>query len=87
MMTNRIDIMTSDGPKNYLFIKDSSEYQQALDSGEIVPGMELVYREYLVYVLDDNNMGIIETVLPQIQQTMFGCNPMNTVWEFTANGE
>ena len=62
----RIKIQTPDGVKEYPVAENSVAFEAARDSGELTPGMEIIYRQFIVYLLADCQM----LVLSQIAQMM-----------------
>lgn len=77
-MVQKIQVQTPDGVQEYLFIPDSSVYDQAVAAGEVKEGMDIVYRGFLVHVLPDMSMLILTQILapqPQINWTFVGGMP------------
>ena len=70
----QIVIQTPDGPKEYLYVPNSVEYDRAVADGKITEGMEIVYRQYLVHILSDMSMLILVQIMP--------AQP-NVTWTFT----
>lgn len=61
-MLQRIQIQTRDGIREYPFVSSAAALKAAADSGEITVGQELIYREYIVLVLEDYELLILDTV-------------------------
>ena len=52
-MLPKIKVQTPDGMEDYLFIADGAAFEAAKTAGEISPGMSVVYRGMIVYLLED----------------------------------
>lgn len=76
----KIKLMTSEGAKEFWFIPDGAEYEAARVDGEIHIGDEIVYRNYLVIIIEDYEMLILE----RLQGMPFG---QNGSWSFTVSPE
>lgn len=55
-MLQRIRLQTPDGEVEYIYAPDSKAYDAGRASGEIAPGMDIVYRRWIAYVLDNGAM-------------------------------
>jgi len=81
-MAQKIQIQTPEGPREYIFLPDSAAYQAALNAGEIVVGQEVIYRQYIVWVLED----FLMLVLDQVTPAGFGFPPNGAGQWTSANG-
>jgi len=85
MQTQKIQLQTPDGVKDYLFIPDSTAYEHAKAADIIASGMDIVYRQYLVHILPDMSMLILTQVAP-MAAPMGGFDPGMPNMSFTING-
>lgn len=83
-MLQRIKIETRDGVREYPFIPDAAAFKAAADAGEVKPGDDIVYRQWLVWVLDDVSYMLIMERL-NIPVEFFG-GPQYPHWEFHTGG-
>ena len=65
-MLPKIQIQTPEGVKEYLCAPNSIEFEKARDSGEIMQGMEIVYRRFIVYLLADCQMLVLSQLAPMM---------------------
>ena len=92
-MSGKVKVATSEGTREYLSIQDSNEFDAAREAGEIVAGQEIIYRTYVVYVLEDYGMLILSRVHvmggPQFVSPTGGwqASPDGMQWSFTVNGQ
>lgn len=93
-MVAKIRLQTADGVREYKFVPHAAALQAAADAGEVGPGEEIIYREYLVWVLGDSEMLILDRV--QMAAPVFGggmagpefAPPVDGMqWHFTVNGQ
>ena len=96
-MVAKIRLQTADGVREYKFVPHAAALQAAADAGEVGPGEEIIYREYLVLVLGDGEMLILDRV--QMAAPVFGgpefappvggwsASPEGMQWHFTVNGQ
>ena len=75
MTIKKIKIQTPDGIQEYVFIPDSTAYEQAQAEGLISEGMDIVYRQFLVHILSDMSMLVLTQILapaPQVSWSFVG---------------
>lgn len=58
-MIQKVQIQTLDGVREYPFIPDAAAFKAAADAGEISVGDEIIYRQWVVLLLDDLEMLIL----------------------------
>lgn len=80
-MLSKIQLQTMEGVREYLFVPDNEVFKAALDAGEIGTGMEIVYRQYIVYISEDTSMLIMGVINPAMMVP-----PPGGTWTFTFNG-
>lgn len=80
-MLSKIQLQTMDGVREYLFVPDNEVFRIALDTGEIGTCMEIVYRQYIVYIQEDTSMLIMGVINPAMM-----VSPPGGTWTFTFNG-
>ena len=61
-MLQRVRLQTPDGIREYKFAQDSRAYDAAKEAGEIEIGEEMIYRSFLVHVLPDYVMLMLDKV-------------------------
>lgn len=69
-MLQRIKLQTPDGIREYVLVPGSDAYDAARGAGEIHIGDEIVYRNYLVAIMDDFEMLVLERI--QMGDPVFG---------------
>lgn len=100
-MLQRIKLQTPDGIREYALVPGSDAYDAARGAGEIHIGDEIVYRNYLVVIVDDFEMLVMERI--QMGDPVFGggmagpefappvggwsASPDGMQWHFTVNGQ
>ena len=67
-----IKLQTPEGIREYLFIPGTAEYDAAREAGEISVGMDIVYKNYLVGIIDGFAMLVLEMIrgIPQFDPGM-----------------
>ena len=99
----KIQVQTPEGVREYLFITGTAEYDAAREAGEIAIGMDIVYKNYLVGIIDNFEMLVLDMLsgVPQFDQGMpdmdgfsGGMPDMGNwqqapgmQWSFTINGQ
>lgn len=87
-MLRRIKIQTNDGVREYPFVPDAAALKAAADAGEVKPGDEIVYKQWLVWIFGDIGYLVILERL-NIPVEVFGGGmgvPPQAQWSFTVNG-
>ena len=90
-MLTKVRIQTRDGVRELPFVPSAAALKAAADAGEVAVGDDIVYREWLVWLLEDYNMLILERL--QVPNPVFGggagpeyAPPMGDAWRmFTPN--
>jgi len=89
-MLPKIQIATPDGVGEYICVADGAVYEQAKTSGDISPGMDIVYRSFLVHILPDMSMLVltrIQQMPPQFVNHENASGAPNAArWSFSVNG-
>lgn len=95
-MLQKIQLQTRDGIREYKFVPSAAALTAAAGAGEISVGEDIVYREYIVMVLEDYELLILDRILapvmnmgPEFVPPMGGWNtaPDGMQWSFTVNGQ
>ena len=58
----KIMLHTNEGAREYKILPTAAAFQAAADAEEIAVGEEVIYREYLVLVIEDFNMVILSYI-------------------------
>lgn len=92
----KIQLQTPDGVREFLLISGTAEYDAAREAGEIAIGMDIVYKNYLVGIIDNFEMLILDVLqgIPQFDPgipnmgrfTMEMPDMTNGHFSFTVNG-
>ena len=92
-MMQKIRLQTPEGIRELPIARSSEEYETGKASGEIAVGMDIVYKNFLVRVIEDYEMLVLEGLrgVPQFNSCMpNGFNmdiPNGAQWSFTVNGQ
>lgn len=84
-----VQIQTPEGVRNFPFYMDSAAVRAARDTGEIAVGDEIVYREHLVEVMENDQMLALERIggMPNGFPPFPGTGGAGGAdWMFTMNG-
>ncbi len=65
-MLQTIRLQTLDGIREYPILPSAAALQAAADAGEISVGDEIVYREFIVLVLEDYELLILDRIPAQV---------------------
>lgn len=81
----KIKLQTPEGVREFLLISGTAEYDAAREAGEIHVGDDIVYKNYLVWIIDNFEMLILDMLqgIPQFDPGM----PDMGNWSFTINGQ
>lgn len=96
-MLQRIRLQTPDGIREYVLVPGTNEFDTAKAAGEIHIGDEIVYRNYLVAIIGDFEMLVLERIQmgdpvfgggmePQFAPPAGGWSTDGGNWSFTING-
>lgn len=88
-MIKMIRLQTPDGVREYAAFESDAEYRDAFLGGEIHVGDDVIYKNYLVWVLEDGYMLVLDQIqsAPQFVPNMGGMPDMGGNWSFTINGQ
>ena len=88
-MLQKIKLQTRDGIREYKFVPSAAALTAAAGAGEISVGEDIVYREYIVMVLEDYELLILDRIpAPVMNMGPEFVPPMGNVqYSFTVNGQ
>ena len=99
-MLQRIRLHTRDGVREYPIVPSAAALQAAAVDGEIAVGDDIIYREWICWVMEDIELLILDSLRnvvpvqpigagPEFVPPMGGWNaaPDGMQWSFTVNGQ
>lgn len=86
-MIQKIKLQTNGEVREYKFLPDAAAFQAAACTGEIAVREEVVYREFIVLVLEDFEMLILDRIggIPQFFNQPFQGGAGGADWKFTVD--
>lgn len=85
-MLQKIRLQARGGVHKIPYVPDSAAYEAARTAGELTVGMDIVYKTYIVQILEDYSMFIVDSIQKYMPVMNMGDVPVGGNWSFTVNG-
>lgn len=87
-MLQMVRIQTMDGVREFPFVPHAAALQAAAYANEIMVGQEFIYREYIVMMLAENELLVLDRIqMPVPPMGGWSQSPDGMQWSFTMGGQ